>query len=272
MSQVSYHSEDSQDQPLSIFNQEDIPLLKGFPCIEIIEYCKSKYPEEACGLVIIFKGKYKWIPCENVAYDKKLFFAISPLDFANAEDMGKVSCVVHSHTNGNTNFTESDMDYQSSQGIPWMLCVVNGDDEEPEIKWLCKPKKELPLFGREYIWHISDCFSFVRDWYKQELGIVIPDFYRQENFWEKGQELYLDNLDSAGFVRDIPFRDIRYGDVILFKLTGTAITTHAGVYVGGNRIAHHLKGRLSSYDILGQYYKDKISTIVRHRSRVDENN
>ncbi len=40
---------------------------------------------------------------------------------------------------------------------------------------------------------------------------------------------------------------------------------HVGVYVGEQRLLHHVKGRLSSRDIWGGYYQKKPGRIVRYR-------
>ena len=40
---------------------------------------------------------------------------------------------------------------------------------------------------------------------------------------------------------------------------------HVGVYVGEQRLLHHVKGRLSSRDIWGGYYQKNTGRIVRYR-------
>ena len=60
---------------------------------------------------------------------------------------------------------------------------------------------------------------------------------------------------------------MREGDVLLMHIGGP-ITAHAAVYVGDNLIGHHLKGRLSSKEILSDYYKRRITRIIRHRSKL----
>lgn len=229
---------------------------------EITKYCISKLPEEACGLIVLFKGRYKFIPCENVSVlDRLEYFAIHPLDYAAAEDKGKVCAVVHSHSKTGAVFSPWDIESQARFGIPWLLVGLGG---ATEYAWLAKPKAPKELYGREYVWHVTDCYSFIQDWYEFEYGIILPDFQREEKFWEKGQEPYLDNFKSAGFV-EVPKDSLQYGDGLLLQIAGK-ITSHAAVYVGNNQIAHHLNGRLSSRDVLGQYYYDRITKVVRHES------
>jgi len=230
---------------------------------EITEYCKSKFPEEACGVVILFKGRYKFIPCENVTLeDKTEYFAIHPLVYASICDRGQVCAIVHSHTKIGAVFSEHDIASQRMLGIPWLLIGLGGGVEEHA--WLSNKKQVFDLYGREYQWHVSDCFTFVQDWYEREMGIIIKDVQRQDKFWESGQELYLDNFISAGFV-EVPKTSMKVGDALLLQLAGS-VTSHAAIYLGNNLIGHHLNGRLSSKDVLGQYYLDRITKVVRHGS------
>ena len=37
---------------------------------------------------------------------------------------------------------------------------------------------EAPLLGRQWVWGITDCWSLVRDYYKQERGIELKDYER----------------------------------------------------------------------------------------------
>ena len=232
---------------------------------EITTYCKSKFPEEACGVVILFKGRYKFIPCENVSLeDKTTHFAIHPLVYASICDRGQVCAIVHSHTQMGAVFSEHDIASQRMLGIPWLLIGLH--DGKEEHAWLNNKKEVLDLYGREYQWHVTDCFTFVQDWYEREMGILIQDVQRQDKFWEKGQELYLDNFKAAGFV-EVPRESMQYGDGLLLQLAGN-VTSHAAVYLGNNLIGHHLNGRLSSKDVLGQYYLDRTTVVVRHRSKL----
>lgn len=243
--------------------------ITDFPYEEIIEHSKQESPREACGLVIILKGRYKYIPCTNAASPSSINdeFVISTKDYSAAEDMGEIVTIIHSHPLRDSSAGVSDIASQQKWGIDWLIVGLNGG-ASVDMSWLRGDKKVLPLYGRTYTWHVNDCGSFIRDFYKQEFNIDIPDFYRPEKFWEKGLEIYLDSYEKAGF-HTIPFSDLKYGDVILFAL-GTHITTHGAVYIGDNQIAHHYRGRLSCRDVLGKYYIDRATRFLRHKDREDD--
>lgn len=232
---------------------------------EIEEYLKSKFPLEGCGFILIVKGRLKFFPCENDSLSPQNNFSISPASFLAAEEVGEIYAVVHSHVKAPYTPSPADVASQKIHGYPWL--VVGLTDNGPLISWLDNKKETPSLYGRQFIWGVFDCFTFIRDWYEQEYGIVIPAAKYVEKFWEKGEELYLDNFESAGFV-EVSMSEIQYGDIVLLDLVG-GVTSHAGVYLGNNTIAHHIEGRLSSRDCYGQFYIDRTTKIVRHKDRLN---
>ena len=51
---------------------------------EILNHVEADYPKEACGVIILKKGKEKYIPCNNLAEDKYEDFVLDPKDFYKA--------------------------------------------------------------------------------------------------------------------------------------------------------------------------------------------
>jgi proteasome lid subunit RPN8/RPN11 len=233
---------------------------------KIIEYCKGKAPQEACGIVVLSNGKYVFIPCDNADPEPENFFAISGVDFIKGEEQGEVIAIVHSHPKAPFVPSDDDIASQALLDIPYL---VIGLDAHPIASWIGKPPQEsIPLYGREYIWNVTDCFTFLRDWYLRELNVTLPNIKYNKDFWEERKELYLDNFSSAGFV-EVPIEEIQYGDALLMDLVG-GITSHGAIYLGNNRIAHHLFGRLSGEDTLGRFFIERTTKVVRHRSKIND--
>ena len=227
-----------------------------------IEHAKTKCPEETCGLIGIFKGKAKYIECENIADDKLNNFAINPIDYAKAEDMMELTHVVHSHPYINPLPSQADLVSIEKGVLPWL--IVNPTTSQHTIT---KPSGyKAPMVGRMFSFGILDCYTIVRDHYKKELDINIPDYERKDMFWERGENLYVNNFESAGFER-ISFdsvRDIKVNDVILMTAS-SSIPNHAAVYLGNGRIVHHVQNRLSSIDMYGGYWLKNTWGVVRHK-------
>jgi len=244
--------------------------MKDFPYEQITLHCKEEYPKEACGIVSVVKGKYRYNLCTNISDTPQDDFCISPSEYAAIEDAGEIITIVHSHPKRDSSPSLTDKASHSKNGTDWLIVGLSRG-ESVDFTWLRGERVVLPLYGRPYTWHVNDCGSFIRDFYNQEFGIELRDFHRPARFWEKGLEVYLNCYESAGF-RSIEFQDLKYGDVILFAI-GSSITTHGAVYIGDNKIAHHCNGRLSCKDVLGKYYLDRATRYLRHKDMENvENN
>tara|TARA_R100000935_G_C2818332_1_gene158417 strand:+ start:729 stop:1430 length:702 start_codon:yes stop_codon:yes gene_type:complete len=212
------------------------------------------YPRECCGLVIIRKGRPHYFPCRNVA--RQGDFAIHPEDYAAAEDAGAVAMVVHSHPNISPLPSQSDLIGCERSGLPWLIMNwPTGQTHQFEPSGY-----QADLYGRQFHHGVLDCYSFIRDYYKQVLQIDIPDFKRDYNWWIAGQDLYREGFASAGFhVVDT----VQEHDVLLLRVA-SPVPNHGAVYLGGNIIGHHQVNRLSSRDIYGGLYQKSTTHILRH--------
>ena len=96
------------------------------------------------------------------------------------------------------------------------------------------------------------------------MSIELPDFERlDEMWWEKGQDLIMDNFDKANFeiVKD---GTLKVGDLILMNILSTTVN-HMAVYIGKDQIFHQTKNRLSSREIYGGYYKKNSRMVLRQK-------
>jgi proteasome lid subunit RPN8/RPN11 len=228
---------------------------------EIMAHAKAEDPRECCGLIAVVKGRRRYIPCRNIAATPDEHFILDPADYAAAEDQGEIMAVVHSHPTTQPTPSPADRLSCNATGLPWL--IVN-----PKIEaWGgCEPEHfELPYVGREFVFGVVDCYSLVRDWYAREWNLKLADFSRRDQFWERGENLYVDNYASQGF-RRIDFTELAYGDLLLMQL-GSTLPNHAAIYLGDQQILHHIQGRLSSRDVLGGYYVKNTAMVLRHESR-----
>lgn len=246
----------------------------------IEKHALAEYPRECCGLIVADGRKQKYIPCMNHA-ENNADFKLSAEDYAAAEDTGQIIAVVHSHIDISAQPSELDLVSCEASALPWIIVAIHKDPTaEPEaVEWVAiEPKGyEAPLVGRSFHHGSLDCYGLIRDFYRIELGIELPDFERPDDWWSKPEtgELYLDNFERAGFSRATG--DIKYGDVILMQYRSER-TNHAGVYLGNtplktqpdlhpvmNAMIHHPMPSLSERAVYAGYWADVTRMIIRHK-------
>jgi proteasome lid subunit RPN8/RPN11 len=89
----------------------------------VARHARECYPEECCGLIV--DGRYR--PCANVSSTPTEAFAISPEDWAAAEDSGTIEAVAHSHPDGAAFPSGADFSAQAATGLPWVIVALGPD-------------------------------------------------------------------------------------------------------------------------------------------------
>lgn len=223
---------------------------------EILTYCKTVAPNEACGFVILDyqQNDPVFLPCENIASDPEQYFEIAPDEFIQAELKGEIIAVVHSHPDGEMRLSVADRQMQENAQLDfWLVC---GDELH------CFPVIP-PLVGREFIHGKTDCYTLFHDFYALA-GVDLPEFERRDMWWETGGNLYLDNMAQHGFRRLDVNEPLDVGDVILMQV-GANIANHAGIYLGEQMVLHHSPKRLSKRDMYDGYWLKHTHSIWRYK-------
>ena len=233
--------------------------------VAIERHALAEYPKECCGLLIREGRKRVYVPCRNTAVTPSEHFRLAPEDYAVAEERGEVLAVIHSHPDYPPAPSEADRVACEASGLPWHILEVRKDDDGTLRKgdWasLLPTGYQAPLIGRSFAHGIHDCLSIILDYYRRELGIELGSYQREDGWWDKGGNLYLEHLPQAGFER---VNDLRQGDVVLMQIR-SPVTNHAGVYLGNGQMLHHLHGRLSESVPYGGMWAERTRCIVRHR-------
>lgn len=233
----------------------------------------ATYPEECVG-AITPEG---YAPLPNVATDPQ--GVVDPSEWRRRRFDGgrrvveliaaeQLLALVHSHPDGPEGPSALDQRQQTAMSIPWGICACNAEVASEPYFW----GDDLPvpeLLGRMFRHGPSgtdargDCGALVRDWYRLERGLLLPDCPRDDDWWNAGGNLYLEHYSRAGFAHasmDQP----EVGDVALMQIRAT-VPNHAGIYVGDGMVMHHLTRRLSRIEPIGPWLKH-VTAWMRHHA------
>tara|TARA_Y100000004_G_scaffold40932_1_gene44378 strand:+ start:3352 stop:4059 length:708 start_codon:yes stop_codon:yes gene_type:complete len=215
---------------------------------DALVHAKDQDPKESCGLLIDVKGKEKYYPCKNLSSYSQQCFIIDPEDYAKAEDSGKVLAVIHSHPVTPPVASQADMISCEESGLIWH--IVNPKTEQ----WgFYKPSGyKPPLIGRHWVWGITDCWSLVRDWYKEKLGITLRDWDRPttpEEFIEN--PMFEKCAMRTGFRQLRPDEKLENGDLLFMSIMATGLN-HVAIFLDGD-VLHHLADRISCKEPYNQW-------------------
>jgi cell wall-associated NlpC family hydrolase len=121
------------------------------------------------------------------------------------------------------------------------------------------------LLGREFVLGKSDCYSIVRDFYRDNYGIELPNYARPTNFWEVGMDMYMERFRKNNFeVLHVHPAELVTGDVFLMSIHASVVN-HAGVLVGRGQMLHHVVRQMSTVTPYAGLWRNNTMAIVRHR-------
>ena len=226
---------------------------------QALEHALQELPHEACGLVVVVKGRERYIPCRNLSASPNEMFILAPDAYAAAEDLGEITAIFHSHPKTAPAPSEADRTACETSGLSWFIC-------NPHLNtWaeLAPCGYKAPLIGRQYAWAVADCWTLVRDWYTEN-GVGLPDWQRPNDSADfVAAPMFEDCWASAGFTPLPEEEPLQRGDALLMRIAGKGLD-HVGVYIGDGLILHHIRGRLSSRDIYGGWLQNCTGRRLRH--------
>ena len=214
----------------------------------------DKYPNEICGFVI----NDEFVEMVNKAEDTIKDFRIDEKEYIRNKK--NIQAIIHSHCDY-PHLSKTDMQQQIATALPWGVAFLQkgyyegmmyfGDQVEP-----------YPLKERQFVHGAWDCYGLLRDYHKIHKGVTIPIYPRDNKWWETSPSMLKDNCEAAGF-KYIDESEAVEGDVF-FMMLRSKVVNHCGIYLGGEKILHHLYGALSREDQIGRWRK-YITDFLRYK-------
>lgn len=233
-----------------------------FPLEQATAHAAACYPMEACGLWVEGAGGIEFIPAEPSR--TRGHFSIAPAKYLEAERAGALRGIFHTHCDSPPVPSQQDLVGIEAWGVPWVIMSwPSGEWGVYEPGAPNSPFSILnpPLLGRSFHYGSSDCYGLIRAYYAR-LGIALPDFSREAGWEKEGLDLYMGNYEKAGFqsVQGPP----REHDVLLLQVN-SPVPNHGAICLGGNRLLHHMEGRLSARAAYGDFYRKATAHVLRHK-------
>ena len=203
-------------------------------------HAKDQDPKESCGLLLNIKGKEKYFPCRNLSMTAFQCFIIDPEDYIKADNTGDIIAVIHSHPVTPPVASQSDKVACEQSGLVWH--IVNPKTES--WGYLKPTGYKAPILGREWAWGVTDCYTLVRDWYKEKLNINLIDWQRPTTLEDFNKEPMFEKCaEETGFRELRPDEKLIDGDLLFMSIFSNNLN-HVAIFIDGD-VLHHLADRLS---------------------------
>ena len=205
-----------------------------------LAHAKEQDPKESCGLLLNVRGKERYYSCRNLSISSYQEFILDPEDYVKADNTGEIIAIVHSHPVTPPTPSQADKVSCEKSNLPWY--IVNPKTEQWAYLEPCGYK--APILGRQWVWGITDCWSLVRDWYKEEKKIELRDWDRPVTLEDFNKDPMFEKCAwRTGFRKLRPDEKLENGDLLFMSILGNGLN-HVAIFLNGD-VLHHLSDRLS---------------------------
>ena len=110
-----------------------------------------------------------------------------------------------------------------------------------------------------------DCYGLIKLIYKNEKGIVLPDYNYEENWYEKDQTIIQNELPNMKTWVRLKYPSEPF-DLIIFYLSPTSkIANHIGLYTYDEKFLHTKEGWASHIERLNPHWQSRFYAALRYK-------
>tara|TARA_Y100000593_G_scaffold95106_1_gene199794 strand:+ start:10815 stop:11552 length:738 start_codon:yes stop_codon:yes gene_type:complete len=238
---------------------------------QIKNHAIEELPNECCGLLLEKEPTHelKILKCENNSINKKSRFSISAKDYLEASKEGTILAFYHSHNSENDHFSEYDKAQSEGHKLKCIMYCLNKNSFHEYVPNNFKPS----YMGKDFELGKNDCFTLIRDFYKNEYDIEIKNYHRDHKWPIENPDYYEANYEAEGFVKifDGPINDtskLKRGDLILMKPFGKKNPSHGAIYMDKDLILHHQVNCYSRIENYNNSFKQRTVLTARHKQNL----
>lgn len=228
---------------------------------EVKAHALRESPNECCGLILRRGDTTTAKPCANQAAEPSKDFVISAEEHHAALVSGELIGYYHSHIGETAQPSPADLSVCEETELPGLIYSIAQDS-------FCEFEPSgyvAPLIGRNFSFGVFDCFSLVRDYYRQRLGIELSPLNRELKDLRLGIEGLPEYCEQNGLFTVDTYQP---HDILLMQLFRAKLPNHCGVFLGTNTFMHQLINQPSKQESLDGYWKDSVVRVLRHQSRL----
>jgi len=240
---------------------------------KIKEHAVKDYPNECCGLLYFKNNLLHTFPAQNIAHDKVNEFSINPKDYLKASQKRKIIGIYHSHCVQDNSFSELDKQVSHRLNLKNIVYIY----KQNKFEEYCPENYFSKYTDKKFLINKSDCLTIIEDYYKEEFGLEIFHYDRNEN-WDKNYKEFIDNklsyfttsknfdefLTKENFIKIQTIQEAKKHDLIIFKYLDN-YPSHFGIYLGNDYILHQPRNRSSLIEKISNPEKRRIYCFARHK-------
>lgn len=120
--------------------------------------------------------------------------------------------------------------------------------------------------GTPYEEGLHDCYTLAQRFYLQECGLALKNYARPQHWHMSDRfDFFSSKFQTEGFYNtgNTPHH-VRVGDALLMGIGDTQVLNHVAIYVGANKILHHLHGDIARVDCYTDRWRYRVKQVIRH--------